>query len=58
LQWLDYLVISAVMSVSVIIGLYYRFSGGRQRTAAVSLQKINFHATDQFVIKPIRFNTP
>jgi len=50
LQWQDYLVIGAIMMVSVIIGLYYRFSGGRQRTAAVSLQKINFHATDQFVI--------
>ncbi|XP_014473632.1 PREDICTED: putative sodium-dependent multivitamin transporter [Dinoponera quadriceps] len=34
LQWPDYLVISAVMSVSVFIGIYYRFSGGRQRTAA------------------------
>ncbi|XP_018376705.1 PREDICTED: putative sodium-dependent multivitamin transporter [Trachymyrmex cornetzi] len=33
LQWQDYLVISAVMSVSIIIGLYYRFSGGRQSTA-------------------------
>ncbi|XP_077271822.1 putative sodium-dependent multivitamin transporter [Temnothorax americanus] len=34
LQWPDYLVIGAIMSISVMIGLYYRFSGGRQRTAA------------------------
>ncbi|XP_011880850.1 PREDICTED: putative sodium-dependent multivitamin transporter [Vollenhovia emeryi] len=34
LQWQDYLVIGAIMSVSVFIGLYYRFSGGRQSTAA------------------------
>ncbi|XP_012541878.1 putative sodium-dependent multivitamin transporter [Monomorium pharaonis] len=34
LQWADYLVIGAIMSISVIIGLYYRFSGGRQSTAA------------------------
>ncbi|XP_011693528.1 PREDICTED: putative sodium-dependent multivitamin transporter [Wasmannia auropunctata] len=33
LQWQDYLVIGGVMSISVFIGLYYRFSGGRQRTA-------------------------
>ncbi|TGZ47714.1 putative sodium-dependent multivitamin transporter, partial [Temnothorax longispinosus] len=34
LQWPDYLVIGAIMSISVMIGLYYRFSGGRQSTAA------------------------
>lgn len=34
LQWQDYLVLGAVMSVSILIGLYYRFSGGRQSTAA------------------------
>ncbi|XP_032683424.1 putative sodium-dependent multivitamin transporter [Odontomachus brunneus] len=34
LQWQDYLVIAAVMLVSVIIGIYYRFSGGKQRTAS------------------------
>ncbi|KAL6429900.1 hypothetical protein ACFW04_007636 [Cataglyphis niger] len=33
LQWQDYLVISVIMLISVIIGIYYRFSGGRQRTA-------------------------
>ncbi|XP_067207599.1 putative sodium-dependent multivitamin transporter isoform X2 [Linepithema humile] len=34
LQWPDYLVISVIMSISIIIGIYYRFSGGRQSTAA------------------------
>ncbi|XP_029165798.1 putative sodium-dependent multivitamin transporter [Nylanderia fulva] len=34
LQWEDYLVIAAIMSISILIGIYYRFSGGRQRTAA------------------------
>ncbi|KAL6263383.1 hypothetical protein P5V15_006174 [Pogonomyrmex californicus] len=34
LQWQDYLVIGGMMSISVIVGIYYRFSGGRQRTAA------------------------
>ncbi|RLU20042.1 hypothetical protein DMN91_006648, partial [Ooceraea biroi] len=34
LQWQDYLIITGVMSVSIFIGIYYRFSGGRQRTAA------------------------
>ncbi|XP_012541877.2 putative sodium-dependent multivitamin transporter [Monomorium pharaonis] len=32
LQWQDYFVISTLMLISVIIGLYYRFSGDRQRT--------------------------
>ncbi|KAG7188806.1 hypothetical protein KM043_008417 [Ampulex compressa] len=33
LQWPDYLVIAVVLSISAIIGIYYRFTGGRQRTA-------------------------
>ncbi|XP_011158011.2 putative sodium-dependent multivitamin transporter isoform X2 [Solenopsis invicta] len=32
LQWQDYLVIGTTMSIFVIIGLYYRFTGGRQRS--------------------------
>ncbi|OXU26138.1 hypothetical protein TSAR_003324 [Trichomalopsis sarcophagae] len=32
LVWADYLVIVATMCISVGIGLYYRFSGGRQKT--------------------------
>lgn len=39
LQWQDYLVIGTIMMVSVVIGIYYRFSGGRQSTASVSFQK-------------------
>ncbi|XP_054011850.1 putative sodium-dependent multivitamin transporter [Hylaeus anthracinus] len=33
LQWPDYLVIGVMLSISSGIGLYYRFTGGRQRTA-------------------------
>ncbi|XP_076242296.1 putative sodium-dependent multivitamin transporter [Calliopsis andreniformis] len=33
LQWSDYLVIGVMLSISAGIGLYYRFTGGRQRTA-------------------------
>jgi hypothetical protein len=35
LAWIDYLVIIATMGISVSIGLYYRFSGGRQKTTQV-----------------------
>ncbi|XP_020278317.1 putative sodium-dependent multivitamin transporter [Pseudomyrmex gracilis] len=34
LQWPDYLVIGVIMSFSVMVGIYYRFSGGRQQSAA------------------------
>ncbi|XP_050591200.1 putative sodium-dependent multivitamin transporter [Bombus affinis] len=33
LQWPDYLVIGLMLSISAGIGIYYRFTGGRQRTA-------------------------
>lgn len=33
LQWPDYLVIGVMLSISASIGIYYRFTGGRQRTA-------------------------
>ncbi|XP_014607608.1 PREDICTED: putative sodium-dependent multivitamin transporter [Polistes canadensis] len=33
LQWPDYLVLGTVLSISASIGIYYRFTGGRQRTA-------------------------
>jgi len=36
LQWQDYLVISGLMLISIVIGIYYRFSGGQQRTTQVS----------------------
>ncbi|CAK9818230.1 Putative sodium-dependent multivitamin transporter [Anthophora plagiata] len=32
LQWEDYLVIAATLCISIGIGIYYRFSGGRQKT--------------------------
>ncbi|XP_043264665.1 putative sodium-dependent multivitamin transporter [Colletes gigas] len=32
LQWPDYLVIGVMLSISASIGIYYRFTGGRQRT--------------------------
>ncbi|XP_071873914.1 putative sodium-dependent multivitamin transporter isoform X1 [Bombus fervidus] len=32
LQWEDYLVIAATLCISLGIGIYYRFSGGRQKT--------------------------
>ena len=32
LQWEDYVVIAATLCISVGIGIYYRFSGGRQKT--------------------------
>ncbi|XP_033209430.1 putative sodium-dependent multivitamin transporter isoform X2 [Belonocnema kinseyi] len=33
LQWTDYVVVGIVLSISTGIGIYYRFSGGRQKTA-------------------------
>ncbi|XP_043283569.1 putative sodium-dependent multivitamin transporter [Venturia canescens] len=33
LEWPDYVVIAIVLSISATIGLYYRFSGGRQKTS-------------------------
>lgn len=35
LQWEDYLVIAATLCISLGIGIYYRFSGGRQKTMEV-----------------------
>ncbi|EFN89062.1 putative sodium-dependent multivitamin transporter [Harpegnathos saltator] len=32
LTWIDYFVIAVMLSVSVGIGIYYKFSGGRQKT--------------------------
>lgn len=37
LQWEDYLVIAVTLCISVGIGIYYRFSGGRQKTIEVYL---------------------
>lgn len=35
LGWLDYTVIFIMLSISIGIGIYYRFSGGRQKTVEV-----------------------
>lgn len=35
LGWADYLVITIMLCISVGIGIYYRFSGGRQKTMEV-----------------------
>lgn len=35
LKWTDYLVITITLLISVGIGIYYRFSGGRQKTLEV-----------------------
>lgn len=35
LQWTDYLVIAIMLCISIGIGIYYRFSGGRQKTMEV-----------------------
>lgn len=35
LGWIDYLVIAMMLCISVGIGIYYRFSGGRQKTMEV-----------------------
>lgn len=37
LGWADYLVIAIVLMISAGIGVYYRFTGGRQKTAEVRL---------------------
>lgn len=37
LQWEDYLVIAVTLCISMGIGIYYRFSGGRQKTIEVYL---------------------
>ncbi|KPM08948.1 sodium-dependent multivitamin transporter-like protein [Sarcoptes scabiei] len=34
LQWQDYFVFIAMLLISLLIGIYHRFSGGRQRTTA------------------------
>lgn len=36
LQWIDYLVIAITLGISLGIGIYYKFSGGRQKTMEVS----------------------
>lgn len=35
LGWIDYLVIAVMLCISAGIGIYYRFSGGRQKTMEV-----------------------
>lgn len=35
LGWADYLVIASMLCISVGIGIYYRFTGGRQKTMEV-----------------------
>lgn len=40
LQWEDYLVIVATLCISIGIGIYYRFSGGRQKTMEVCISII------------------
>lgn len=35
LGWIDYLVIAVMLCISAGIGIYYRFSGGRQKTTEV-----------------------
>ena len=42
LVWADYLVIAAAMCISVGIGLYYRFSGGRQKTTQVTTKLLYY----------------
>lgn len=37
LQWEDYLVIAATLCLSIGVGIYYRFSGGRQKTMEVCI---------------------
>lgn len=40
LKLADYIVITITMCISVGIGLYYRFSGGRQKTTQVNCSMI------------------
>ncbi|XP_014469743.1 PREDICTED: putative sodium-dependent multivitamin transporter isoform X2 [Dinoponera quadriceps] len=35
LKWIDYLVIAIMLGISVGIGIYYKFSGGRQKTMEI-----------------------
>lgn len=35
LGWVDYVVIACMLGVSVGIGIYYRLTGGRQKTTEV-----------------------
>jgi len=35
LGWIDYLIIAVMLCINVGIGIYYRFSGGRQKTIDV-----------------------
>lgn len=41
LGWADYLVIAITLLISVGIGIYYRFSGGRQKTMEVHAKSLN-----------------
>lgn len=36
LIWIDYVIIAATLIISAGIGLYFRFTGGRQRTTEVN----------------------
>lgn len=38
LGWIDYIVIAVMLCISAGIGIYYRFSGGRQKTMEVILR--------------------
>lgn len=40
LGWADYLVIAVMLFISVGIGIYYRFSGGRQKTMEVCSYRV------------------
>ena len=35
LTWLDYIIVFIALLISSIIGLYYRYTGGRQKTTQV-----------------------
>ena len=37
----DYVVLGLMLVISALIGVYYRFSGGRQKTTQVSITKIH-----------------
>lgn len=41
LGWADYLVTAIMLCISVGIGIYYRFSGGRQKTMEVSSYRVS-----------------
>ena len=42
LVWVDYVVIACMLGVSIGIGIYYRLTGGRQKTTEV-IDKWNFN---------------